>query len=205
MISKAFRRTLKLYQVNATRLAVGFWQKLLLQAERPLACQRGCCDCCYQPLTMTLFDGILVYQWLAAKNLWTRSLKERFEETAERTTNLALEIWMLGMIPCPLLEGTECVAYGGRPFICRIAFSHDSYYCHPHRFVEALKAATYAPRKESLTTLAMLEKDLLQKYRFPRVVLPFAAAVLHGEAVCTTKDSYLDRVQLCWLKQLKGD
>ena len=156
---------------------------------------------------MTLLDGILVYQWLADNRLWTRALQERFQETADRTTNLALEVWMLSMIPCPLLdlETKSCMAYGARPFVCRIAFSHNDYFCHPHRFMEALQNAPYEPRKVSQVAHARMEERLLKKHRLPRVVLPFAAAVLHGEAICTTQDSYGDRLKLIWLKQLRGD
>jgi len=206
MISKNFRRTLKLYRAGVVRLASDFWRKLLFASERPIACQRSCSDCCYQPLTMTLMDGILVYQWLFDNHLWTRTLKARFEATADRTNNLALEVWMLSMIPCPLLndETKACVAYKGRPFVCRIAFSHDAYYCHPHRFTEALAQKKYSPRKESLQLLKVVEEQLLKKHRLPRVVLPFAAAVLHGEAISTTKDSYMDRAKLIWLEQLRG-
>ena len=206
MISKSFRRTLKLYQAGVARLTVEFRQKLLLQGG-VLACQRGCIHCCYQPLTMTILDGILVYQWLAKNHLWTRRLKESFEETAERTTNLALEVWLLGMIPCPLLDEEEkvCRAYKGRPFICRIAFSYDAYHCHPHRFIEMLKEVPRSLlRQETMQAEMELETKLLKRHRFPRLVLPFAAAVLHGEAICTT-DDYLDQAKLIWLKELRGD
>jgi len=206
MIPKPLRRTLKLYRAGVTQLASDFWRKLLTESK-PLACQRGCSNCCYQPLTMTLLDGILIYQWLADNHLWTTSLQKSFKETAERTTNLALEVWMLSMIPCPLLdlETKACGAYKVRPFVCRIAFSHNDYFCHPHRFMEAMAGAPYEPRQESLLALAAMEEGLLKKHRLPRVVLPFAAAVLHGEAICTTQDSYSDRAKMIWLKELKGD
>ncbi len=207
MIPNSFRRTLRLYQAGSARLSTEFWHKLLLQSNNPLACRSGCSNCCHQPLTMTLLDGILVYQWLANNHLWARSLKKRFEETAERTTNLSLEIWMLGMIPCPLLdeETKACRAYKGRPFICRIAYSYDSDSCHPHRFMQAMAASPYAPRKETLYAHAELGAQLLKKHRLPYLVVPFAAAVLHGEAICTTKDDYSNRAKLVWMKELRGD
>jgi len=156
---------------------------------------------------MTLLDGIIVYQWLADNHLWTSDIQKRFKETSDRTANLALEVWMLSMIPCPLLdsETKACMAYQARPFVCRIAFSHNEYFCHPHRFMEAMEAAPYEPRKVSLLALAKMEEALLKKHRLPRVVLPFATAVLHGEAICTTKADYMDRAKLIWLKELRGD
>lgn len=208
MISNAFRRTLKLFQALRARVGQGFWQQLLLTVKRPLACRRGCSNCCYQPLTVSLLDGILVYQWLADNHLWTSTLKRRFEETADRTNGLALEVWLLSMTPCPLLdeETKVCRAYKGRPFPCRVAFAHDSYYCHPHRFAEALQHSSSKTdlRQSTFEELWRLEAGLLKRHRWPRIGLPFASAVLHGEAVCTTSDSYEDRLKIIWVSQLKG-
>lgn len=98
-------------------------------------CRKGCAHCCYYPLTLSLWEGITVYQGLKATGSWTSEIKQRLEHHSSLTFGTAPEVWLLSSIPCPLLEDNLCIAHDHRPFRCRVtASSRDPDLCRPVRF-----------------------------------------------------------------------
>ncbi len=104
------------------------------EMDRVISCSPGCSACCHHPVTLNLLEGILLHRWLAEHGLLTADLWAKLQKHAKETWALSHEIWFLSNIPCPLLANDRCMAYEGRPFVCRTTVSiGDPIYCHPHR------------------------------------------------------------------------
>lgn len=174
-------------EIQRHQRATTFEQQLLVEAGKThnqLSCDKGCHNCCYYPVAVSPLEGITLYRWLHDNGHWKRSFKAKLEETHDRVWGLSPSVWLLGMIPCPLLtpEGT-CQAHDARPFACRTTFStQDPELCHPHRFGEA---SGMVPRKEVAGEYEKVEDQLLKSVHLPPVRLPLASAVLLGEMICT--------------------
>lgn len=146
-----------------------------------VVCKKGCHHCCYHPVYLTVLEGIALYQALQADALWTRSVRERFQEVSNKTWRLAPEVWSLSLIPCPLLDekaGT-CQAYEHRPFQCRITYAiGDPQNCHPHHLGPGM-----LPRRDLMEGVAAVEAPLLLRHHLRFIRLPLATAVLFGEKI----------------------
>lgn len=93
-------------------------------------CRKGCAHCCYYPLTISLWEGITLYEGLRADGLWTSDLKAEMAHHSALTFGTAPEVWLLSATPCPLLVGNLCTAHDHRPFRCRVtASSRDPELC----------------------------------------------------------------------------
>lgn len=100
-----------------------------------ITCHKGCHHCCHYPLTISLWEGILVYRVLRRDGLWRPPLKAALERHARLTFGTAPEIWLMAGIPCPLLEDARCSVYASRPFRCRVTVStRDPDLCRPVHF-----------------------------------------------------------------------
>ena len=111
-----------------------------LKTGKPISCKSGCSNCCYHPVHVTALEGAVMYRHLVARGRWTPSFRESVRAHAERTHDLRYELWLLSMIPCPLLDEktSRCTAYDARPLACRVTFSTaDPFLCHPHRITES--------------------------------------------------------------------
>lgn len=98
-------------------------------------CRKGCTHCCSYPLTISLWEGLSLYQALKARGLWRSSLKDELDRHSSLTFGTAPEVWMLAGIACPLLAGELCIAYEHRPFRCRVTVSRrDPDLCRPVHF-----------------------------------------------------------------------
>lgn len=173
-------------QAHAETLQIARDYEALVYGTGGVSCVRGCHHCCYFPVIISVWEGIALYQWLVSHRLWTPKLRESFEETKTKTWDLAAEIWLLSMIPCPLLKDNECSAYEARPLFCRTVFSRgDPYHCHPHRL--GAGQAGILSREETIDQLRTVETRILKKHRQKLVLLPLAAAVLLGEQICKGK------------------
>lgn len=150
--------------------------------EVPTSCSKGCSNCCYHPVYLSVLEGVSLFRWLSKHRLWTVALKAKFQEVANQTWGLKPEIWILSLIPCPLLtdKGT-CAAYAGRPLACKTLFSlGDPYYCHPHRLGPE---TGIIDRKSLFMALHAAESKLLRKHYLENIQLPLASAVLYGERI----------------------
>lgn len=149
----------------------------------PSTCLRGCHHCCHYPVLVTVLEGIDLFRWLRAEHLWSHGLQQAFSEHVRKTWGQSVEVWTLGMIPCPLLADGECLAYKRRPFVCRITVSKgDPHFCHPHR-ISAVNTQI-VPRKKWLEQLEVAEARILRRHKLTHVYVPLSAAVLYGEKVC---------------------
>lgn len=152
-------------------------------AGSEIMCTKGCNNCCYHPVLVSLFEGISLYRWLVSNHLWTVSLKQNLTEMAERVKGLSLSVWMLSAIPCPLLtkEGT-CSAHAARPFSCRVTFSvGDPQDCHPHHIGES---TGILPKTELMGLVVKEEEALLWQHKVPYFRIPLAKALLGAERIC---------------------
>jgi Fe-S-cluster containining protein len=128
-------------------------------------------------------EGISLYHWLVQHHLWSPKLRTKLLEVKEQTMFLSPEVWLLSMIPCPLLtDKNQCSAYEARPFMCRTIFSKgDPHYCHPHRLGANL--AGILDRTESVAALWKAEGKTLKRHQLRQVAIPLAAALLLAERV----------------------
>lgn len=174
-------------QVAARKISLeqDFRTKLYLQlseSHQEVSCRRGCHFCCFYPVTIGILEGIRIFLWLEHEGLWTQVLKEKVKEYSAQTWNLALEIWFLSTIPCPLLDGTECMAYKARPLVCRLTYSvADPSSCHPHRLGNP---TGFVERRSEIEQFAQEQTDLSRKRRHRMGLLPLATAILYAERVC---------------------
>jgi Fe-S-cluster containining protein len=162
-----------------------------------VSCTKGCHNCCYHPITISLLEGLTLYRGLADRHLWTTSLKDLFKATAERTNGLSFEVWLLSMIACPLLgKDGLCGAYEARPFACRITYSvGDPALCHPHEIGEHTRIL---PKREALERLAAAETPLLKRHQLPHLRMPLAVAVLYGERIAKGELDLEDTEHVVW-------
>ena len=148
-----------------------------------VTCSTGCSSCCYHPITISILEGILIYRWLLNHGKWTLALRTKLKETSDQQFGSSYEVWLLALIPCPLLdEKGKCGAYPSRPLICRAYFSlSDPYYCHPHR----LGAETHIiPRDPVVEPFHAKQEQLLHKERLQMTAVPIGTALLLAERVC---------------------
>lgn len=167
-------------EANASRLLDAESFEKRVRKNGNVTCSKGCAHCCHYPITISILEGITLYQWLREHQLWTSKLREKFEQASTETWDLAPEVWLLSMIPCPLLsEENRCTAYEARPFLCRTMFSRtDPYLCHPHR----IEGST-VPREVDVELFWVSEKAFLRRHDLRHVPLPISTAVLIGEKV----------------------
>jgi len=170
-------------EVARTEVAEAFKAEVLSHAAEMgshLSCRKGCSNCCYHPVLMTLLEGLTLYKWLHENGLWTNALKETLKKTARKTHNLPFEVWSLGLIPCPLLDDNGlCKAYEARPFSCRITYSTgDPKNCHPHSLGPGM-----FPKSAAFEKLTAAETPILRRHHLVHFRLPLAASVLYGELI----------------------
>lgn len=146
-----------------------------------VSCHKGCSNCCYHPVFVTLLEGISLYQYLHENGLWTRTLKEKVKQTADQTHNLSVEVWILSLITCPLLDEKTllCTAYEARPFSCRVTFSvGDPKSCHPHMLGPGM-----LPKREAFESVTGLETEILRRHHLKHFRVPLAVGLLYGERI----------------------
>lgn len=170
-------------EAHAARLleACQFEAKVLSTGQ--VSCHPGCANCCHYPLTVSILEGISIYQWLADHHLWTPKLKEKLQTHKGITWNLAPEVWLLSVIPCPFLnEVNRCSIYDSRPFLCQTLFSKgDPYYCHPHRL--GVNQAGIINRSDAAEALWKAEKTTLKRHALRAISIPLSTALLLGERI----------------------
>lgn len=167
-------------EASVARLHAAFAYEQKARTDATITCRKGCSNCCYHPVLISVLEGIEIYRSLVAKGKWPQ-LREAFLEHQDATWGLSLEVWLLSMRPCPLLKENQCSAYESRPLSCRVTLSQaDPYYCHPHQLDGG---SGMLSKKDVLEATASIEAELLRKHslRFGR--LPLSAAVLLAERI----------------------
>lgn len=159
-------------------------QAYLSDEKEHLSCAKGCTNCCYYPLMVSALEGVSLFRWLTEHHRWSRTLRDKFVAAHRMVWGMSASVWMLSLIPCPLLGDDKlCQAYEGRPTMCRATVSVRSpELCHPHEFGAG---NTYLPfRRETEEALHQAETDPLRRAHFTAVRMPLATAVLMGEYLC---------------------
>jgi len=152
-------------------------------SQKTVTCSVGCASCCYHPVSISILEGILIYRWLKEHNKWTSKLKARLQDVSERQYGTSYEVWLMALIPCPLLtEDKKCSAYEARPLICRTYYAYgDPHYCHPHRLGPNTKIVD---RTEVVTSFHTAQEKLLRRHQLQFLTMPIGSAVLLAEKVC---------------------
>jgi len=164
-----------------------------------VTCSTGCAWCCYHPIAISILEGILIYRWLLKHRKWTLGLKERLRSTADKQFGTTYEMWLLSMIPCPLLnEKKRCMAYLARPLICRAYYAiSDPYYCHPHRLGDSTQII---PRDDIADPFHLEQEKILRKHNLQMMTMPIGSALLLAERVCLGEVD-LDTIDSILLKE----
>ena len=168
-----------------------------------LSCYKGCSWCCHHPFLITVAEGILLHRYLKQAGLWNSDLRKRLEDHRAKTKNLSPEVWLLSVIPCPLLDNRECVAYGSRPLHCRATFSTgDPLGCHPHELGES----TALLASSSTVIMDYLEKvrAILKKVDFPNRMYTISEAILMGSKVVSGELELADLEAKFWEELANG-
>ena len=150
-------------------------------------CRKGCASCCHHPFLVTISEGILLYRWLAEHGHWNRALKQRIEETKDKTQGLSFDTWLMANIPCPLLkqDSQECLAYEARPLHCRVTFSAgDPELCEAHQLGPATPLVNNA---ETIINFTQEMRALLKKLGVFGSLMPIGSALLLAETIDTGK------------------
>lgn len=171
-------------QVRAKRgdLAQKFETQVRIKT-RSTSCRKGCADCCYHPVTISILEGIILYRALLDSQQWTLKLRETLRETSERQYGISYAVWLLSLIPCPLLnEKKECRVHAARPLNCRTYYAtSDPHHCHPHRLGDSTKIL---PRSEPVEAFAKAEEAILRRHHLQFLKIPIGSAVLLAERLC---------------------
>jgi Fe-S-cluster containining protein len=174
--------------VLRTSLVSEFDQKVRLDRRvsgGTITCTPGCAWCCYHPVSISIFEGILIYRWLNSHGRWTLKLKEKLQKSAVTQFGVTPEVWLKALIPCPLLgPDNKCTAYAARPLICRTYYAtSDPHYCHPHRLSRS--HTSLVPRKQVVDLFHTEQEAILRKNKLQVITLPIGAALLMSEKICT--------------------
>lgn len=176
-------------RVQTTRqtLASQFESTLSSEARHAgvtVTCSPGCASCCYHPISISIFEAIPIYRYLLRHRKWTNDLRKRLQETAEKQMSVSYDVWLLSLIPCPLLdENKKCSAYDERPLTCRtMASVGDPYFCHPHNMGEQTEVI---PRDGIVDKLRQTERKVSQAHRLQIGPIPLGQALLLAERVCS--------------------
>jgi len=185
-------------------VAGAFERKLRDEAPtKPITCKSGCSHCCYHPVHITALEGAVLYRQLVARGRWTPSFREQVAAHAERTHDLTFELWMLSMIPCPLLDEktSMCTAYSARPLNCRVTFSQgDPHLCHPHR----VTASGIVNKREPITEFYEKLRSSIKRHGITLISMPLSVGLLIGEKIVTGEID-VEATDLEVLKQYFGE
>lgn len=186
-------------QVEVLRNGLAEKFERTVQAAKRVTCSPGCASCCYHPVSISILEGIPIYRWLARHGKWTLRLKEKLRESADMQFGTTFEVWLMALIPCPLLnEENRCSVYEARPLICRAYYAvSDPYYCHPHRLGDDTKIV---PRDEVVDAFHAEQEKVLRRNKLQLLTMPIGHALLLAERVCTG-DIDLDTIDAMMLKK----
>lgn len=163
--------------------------------QEEVSCRKGCSNCCYNPVKVTLLEGLRIYDYLCNEGLWSSALKSTLKIHAEKVQGLSLEIWKLGMIECPFLKDSLCKIYKARPFVCHITYSVGAPEdCHPH----SVSNTGILPRTPMLQAQESLETPLLARHSLAHFRVPLSVALLYADKISKDEISLEDCRQALW-------
>lgn len=154
----------------------------LSDQKRAISCRPGCSNCCYHPVHLSALEGVLLYRHLVSRGKWTPTFRAKIQEHADKTRDLSYEVWLLSLIPCPLLDlsTNRCTAYAGRPFQCRVTFSSgDPHNCHPHRISESEIINKHEVSREFHERVSRA----IRRHGITMIIMPLSVAIFLGESI----------------------
>lgn len=153
------------------------------EVKTAVMCAPGCAHCCLYPVYMTVLEAVPLYTELRDRGRWTSSLRAKLAAHADSTLGLAPQVWILSLIPCPLLDKNRCMAHTARPLSCRATYStSDPLRCHPHRMGGQ---PAILPKVGVLEELAAFENIAFKALGARPVGMPLSKALLGAEALCS--------------------
>lgn len=171
-----------LADVASTRVELSTRFKEETQMKDGITCRPGCAHCCYHPVHLSVFEGVLLYRHLVATGRWTPSFKAKIAQHADTTRDLTYEIWLLSMIACPLLDGKtkRCSVYPMRPFACRVTYSNgDPHFCHPHRIL----SSGIVNKAEVTREFHARQQTAVRRHDLTMIIMPLSVALLIAERI----------------------
>ena len=175
-------------QAEATEKGVAF--ERYLRTKRQPTCRVGCDACCYHPVEVSLFEGLVLYRFLVARGRWTPSFVKTLEEHDEKVAHLTAAIWLLTIIPCPLLVDHKCGAYEARPFQCRTTWAlGDPHYCKGEEFSENTSLVS---RAEIASAFRDYERLFAKQLDVIYYTMPVSRALLLAEKIVTGEVAVTD-------------
>jgi len=152
-------------------------------ARLGITCSAGCASCCYHPIAISILEAVPIYRSLVRHGKWNAALKKRLKDTGTQQLGMAYQVWLLALIPCPLLtEDKRCSAYEERPFVCRTLYSvGDPYFCHPHRLGSNTQLV---PRDGTLAEFHDEQAKILHHHHLRITTIPIGMALLLAEQLC---------------------
>jgi len=154
------------------------------QANLTVSCTSGCASCCYHPISISILEAIPIYRSLLRHGRWNASLRKKLEESGRHQLGVDYEVWLLALIPCPLLTSEKrCGVYEERPLVCRTHVSvGDPYYCHPHHIGPHTQVL---PNNGIMRAFHQDQAKVLHKHHLQLNTMPIGTALLLAEKVCT--------------------
>lgn len=172
-----------LASVGASQIEISLrFNHQLLSDHQGTSCKSGCAHCCYHPVYLSAVEGVLLYRKIVSKGLWSPKFKSQILDHAHKTMDLPYEVWLLSMLPCPMLktDTRTCMAYRDRPFACRITVSvGDPDACHPHRIVEASIVNKVDVTRDFYAAVSKVTK----RHGIGVIIMPLSVALLIGESI----------------------
>jgi Fe-S-cluster containining protein len=101
------------------------------QQNKPIACEKGCKWCCYQPVYMTTQEAILIYEFIqqSFSSSQINHILSNARSKLKKTKGLKEEQKQKVKHACPFLHEGSCSIYPVRPMACRIYLSSDKDSC----------------------------------------------------------------------------
>lgn len=167
-------------EASRAKISSEFAMDVAQELGRAPTCMKGCFNCCYFPVIVTVLEALSIYRWLVKTRKWTHGLKVKLQEASKVVWGLAPEVWLMAKVPCAFLEDKECSIYSHRPFTCRVTYSGgDPEMCDPHNVVRSEQIS----RREPLTKQFGLEEKELRGQRVTTMHFPLASAILFADMI----------------------
>ncbi len=135
-VEELLRNVRKTYHEADRQLAEG-----IAKGRHKVSCKRGCGACCYQYVSISFIEALLIGEFVV--RLWTKERVDKALEDLDAHTHLMhhdTERYFFDRKPCPFFvhgEGKwagECGIYNVRPLVCRTQFVvSDPALCAPER------------------------------------------------------------------------
>jgi Fe-S-cluster containining protein len=106
------------------------YEKEIFILNEEAACRSGCNFCCHYHVVVSAPEVFALVEFIdKLPKLEREDLHDRIKKTAEVTTNLTAQEYIVTNVPCALLKDGRCSVYEVRPIACRGHHSLDMKVC----------------------------------------------------------------------------